>query len=245
MTNTNIPRHIAVIMDGNGRWAKKLGLNRIEGHKAGAQSVRKIVEQCRRRGVRHLTLFSFSTENWQRSASEVAGLMELFSQYLKSELGSLQKNGIRLRAIGDIGRLPFAVRSLLKSALDKTAENDGMDLILAISYGGREEIINAAKIIADKVRKGLITIEQIDNQEFSKCLWTEDIPDPDLLIRTSGEMRVSNFLLWQIAYSEIVVTEELWPEFNEESLDKCLLEYSQRERRFGLTSEQVSQLAQK
>ncbi len=189
-----VPNHVAIIMDGNGRWAKERNLERLQGHKAGAKSVRTVVETCRRLGIRYLTLFSFSTENWQRSKSEVGGLMELFREYLHSELGSLLENGIRLRAIGDISKLPFAVRSALHKDIEKTKNNSELDLILAISYGGREEITHACRSIAKQVSEGKLNIDEIDNNTIQGALWGPDIPDPDLLIRTSGEMRISNFL---------------------------------------------------
>lgn len=231
-----IPQHLAIIMDGNGRWANVRGLNRIEGHKAGALAVRKTVEECRRLGVRYLTLYSFSSENWKRSKEEVSGLMNLFKQYLDSEVDSLYESGIRIRAIGDLEKLPFAVRAALTRDIKRTADNNKMDLILAISYGGRDEIVAAVKSIAAKVKKNEIDIEEIDDRYIAKNLWTSGIPDPDLLIRTSGEMRVSNFLLWQIAYSELIVIDNFWPDFNEETLNRCLEIYQNRERRFGRTS---------
>ena len=231
--------HLAIIMDGNGRWARERGLPRIEGHKAGVDSVQKTVEFCRRRGIRYLTLFSFSTENWQRAPEEVSGLMQLFRHYLDTELSRLNENNIRLRAIGDIERLPFHVRTALNRNIEKTKNNTELTLVLAVSYGGREEIVAAAKTLAEKVAKGTIAPADIDNQLFASALWGADFPDPDLLIRTSAEMRISNFLLWQLAYSEIVVAPEFWPDFNEQTLERCLKEYAARERRFGLTSEQL------
>jgi undecaprenyl diphosphate synthase len=233
--------HIAVIMDGNGRWATRQGLARIEGHKAGAKSVRAVAEECCRLGIRYLTLFSFSTENWHRSKEEVGGLMELFRQYLDSELKTLLDNGIRLRAIGDLDRLPFPVRKALERDMVKTQNNDRLDLVLAVSYGGREEIVDAVKTVAAKVEKGEIRARDVDEELLRSNMWSAGIPDPDLLIRTSGEMRISNFLLWQLAYSELIVTEKLWPEFDGQVLRECIEEYSRRERRFGLTAEQVRQ----
>lgn len=237
--HVSFPQHIAIIMDGNGRWAQERSLPRLEGHRAGAKSVRKVVEECRRLGIRYLTLFCFSTENWQREEEEVSGLMQLFAHYLKTELSNLLENNIRLRAIGDIGRLPAAVQEALAEVISKTEHNTGLDFILAISYGGREEILAAAKTVVSKVQSGEIALEQVTSQLFASCLWTSNLPDPDLLIRTSGEMRVSNFLLWQLAYAEIVVTPEYWPDFDQDSLKRCLSEYGRRERRFGLTGEQV------
>ena len=237
------PKHVAIIMDGNGRWAKSRGLARIEGHQAGAISVRKIVEETRRQGIRYLTLFSFSSENWGREAAEVEGLMSLFKQYLDSELEGLNENGIRLRALGDLDRLPAGVKDALSRDLQGTESNIGLDLILAVSYGSRDEIVAAARKLAMQAKEGVLDPNDIDKELFSKSLWTHDIPDPDLLIRTSGEMRISNFLLYQLAYTEIVVAPELWPEFHEQSYIRCLDEYAQRERRYGLSSEQINSVS--
>jgi len=235
-----IPTHLAIIMDGNGRWAEQRGHKRIEGHKEGAKSVRAIVEQCARLGVRYLTLFSFSTENWGRKADEVSGLMSLFRQYLDSELETLLGNQVRLRAIGQIERLPFPVRAALSRNIESTKNNTRLDLILALSYGGREEILVATRKLATMAAKGEIKPEQINEEVFENELWSAGIPDPDLLIRTSGELRISNFLLWQLAYSEIVIAPELWPDFREEQLLRCLKEFQLRERRFGLTSAAIA-----
>lgn len=232
-----IPRHVAIIMDGNGRWAKKRGLSRIEGHKAGAKSLEKAIEFSRKQGIRYLTVFSFSTENWGRAASEVNALMELFKYYLDAELSRLIKNDIRLRAIGDLQRLPEPVQQSLFHSMEATKDRTGLDLVLAVSYGGREEILFAAKKLAEKVNNGEVSLNEANMDCFRSCLWTSDIPDPDLIIRTSGEMRVSNFLLWQMAYSEIVVINEYWPDFDENVMQRCLIEYSKRERRFGLECE--------
>ena len=239
MSSQDSPRHIAIIMDGNGRWAKAKNLGRSEGHRAGAKSVQKIVTECRKLGVRYLTLYSFSTENWNRETSEVEDLMKLLKTYLDSELPTLLDNNIRLRAIGNLDRLPFAVRSALRRNIDRTQHNTGMDLVLALSYGAREEILQATKQIAQKVSNASMSIDDINEELFSSYLWTEGVPDPDVLIRTSGEMRISNFLLWQLAYTEIIVRSEFWPDFNEETLHLCIKEYNSRERRFGLTSEQI------
>ncbi len=229
-------------MDGNGRWASNRGLARIEGHRAGAISVRKIVEECRRQGIRYLTLFSFSSENWKREPSEVEGLMSLFKQYLDSELEGLLENGIRLRALGDLEKLPPSVRESLHRDLKETdkSQDVGLDLILAVSYGARDEIVSAARKLATLTKEGKISPEDITQDLFRSALWTNEIPDPDLLIRTSGEMRISNFLLYQLAYTEIVVAPELWPDFHEESFLRCLEEYKRRERRYGLSSEQLA-----
>jgi len=228
-------------MDGNGRWAAARGLPRVAGHRAGAKSVRTTVESCRRLGIRYLTLFSFSTENWQRTREEVTNLMGIFKEYLEAELRDpeLLRNGVRLRAIGDLSRLPGPVRMLLNQVMERTSSNTDLDLVLALSYGGREDIVHAAQLLAHRASKGEIKPEDIDVEIFSRSLWTSDIPDPDLMIRTGGEMRVSNFLLWQLAYSEIAVLDEFWPDFDEKVLERCLEDFQRRERRFGLTGEQV------
>lgn len=236
----NIPRHVAVIMDGNGRWAVKRHLPRIEGHRAGAKTVHMVVEESRRLGIQYLSLFTFSTENWKRPADEVSALMRLLEGYLKSELKKLMDNGIRLRAIGDLKKLPPSVASILMEAEEKTASLDGMQLVLALSYGGREEILHAVRQIALEIKNNMLRPEQITHERFITKLYAPDIPDPDLLIRTSGEMRISNFLLWELAYSEIVVSPMLWPEFSREEYYRCINEFSLRERRFGLTGEQLS-----
>ena len=229
-------------MDGNGRWAKARGLPRIAGHRAGAKSVRTLVEECRRTGIRYLTLFSFSTENWQRTKEEVSGLMGLFKDHLEAELThpELLQNGIRLRTIGDVARLPLAVRKVLATVVERTKENTALDLILALSYGGREDIVFAAQAISRRVLVGELAPDAIDVNTFSSCLWTAGVPDPDLMIRTGAEMRVSNFLLWQLAYAELMVLDEYWPDFDAAVFHRCLEEYQTRERRFGLTSEQVT-----
>lgn len=239
--NGALPRHVAVVMDGNGRWAKKRFLPRVEGHRAGVKSVRMIVEESRRLGIRYLTLFAFSTENWQRPRDEVSSLMKLFCQYLESELDLMLKNDIRLRAIGDLGRLPQEVQHSLQKNFERTKDMQGMDLILAVSYSGREEIVSAARRIAEQVRDGTLDAAAIDAQTISGNLYAPDIPDPDLLIRTSDENRISNFLLWQLAYSEIVVTPVLWPDFSKDEYLTCLREFAGRTRRFGLTDEQLSE----
>lgn len=237
----NLPRHVAVIMDGNGRWAKKRLFERLEGHRQGAKIVRMLVEECRKKGIRYLTLYSFSTENWSRPPSEVGGLMMLFERYLKSEVAELKKNGVRLRAIGQLERLPSEVKSALENATNETAGCDKLDLILAISYGGRTEIVEAAKKIAVDVAAGNLTPDQVDERALSSRLYCPDVPDPELMIRTSGEMRISNFLLWQIAYSELVVSPLLWPDFSAEEFDRCLNEFAARGRRFGKTGEQIAE----
>jgi len=228
-----LPKHVAIIMDGNGRWAQLRGLSRVEGHKRGKDSVRAVVETSRRIGIRYLSLFAFSTENWERPRAEVNALMSLLRQYLRSELRKMMKNGIRLVAVGDTARLPPALRRELADKIEATRHNDGMTVILAVSYGGREDIVEAAKILARAARDGTIDPEKIDAQCFEKQLATHGIPDPDLVIRTSGEMRISNFFLWQTAYSEIYVTDTLWPDFREAEYLDALRQYEQRERRFG------------
>ncbi len=237
----NLPRHVAIIMDGNGRWAKRRLLPRVEGHRAGAKTVRTVVEESRRLGIRYLTLFAFSTENWSRPTEEVGALMRLLNQYLDSELELLLKNGIRLRAIGDLSRLNPQIRETVLEKIDRTKDLDGMELILALSYGGRDEIVNAARLMAMAVKNGELEISQFNEQLFSRYLYAPDIPDPDLLIRTSDENRISNFLLWELAYTEIVVSKELWPDFNKQEYQRCLAEYGKRERRYGLTKEQMEE----
>ncbi|MDY6990214.1 MAG: isoprenyl transferase [Thermodesulfobacteriota bacterium] len=235
----SLPRHIAIIMDGNGRWAKKRSLNRIRGHREGTESVRDIVRICREIGIGGLTLYAFSTENWKRPREEVSALMRLLKDFLKSELPEMMKNGIRLRAIGEIARLPDGVLKILRKSMEETRENQGMVLNLALSYGGRDEIVRAAQEVATQVQEGRLRPEDITKELFSGHLYTCGMPDPDLLIRTSGEMRISNFLLWQIAYAEIFVTQTLWPDFRREEFIQILQAYQKRERRFGLTGEQI------
>ena len=228
-----LPRHVAIIMDGNGRWAQLRGLSRIEGHKRGSDSVRAVVEASRRLGIEYLSLYAFSTENWSRPRREVNGLMSLLRQYLRSELKGMMKNGIRLRAAGDLDRLPGPLRRELEQKVEATRDNTRMTVILAVSYSGRDEILRAARSLAEEVRTGGLSPEAIDEERFVAHLGTAGIPDPDLLIRTSGEMRVSNFYLWQLAYSEIYFTDVLWPDFREPEYCAALAEYQRRERRFG------------
>ncbi len=228
-----LPSHVAIIMDGNGRWAKKRLFNRIKGHEKGSETVRTIVRACREIGISYLTLYAFSTENWQRPRSEVAALMTLLKKFLKSEQKEMLDNNIRLYAIGQIERLPEDVRQVLYKAMTLTKKNNGMLLVLALSYGGRAEIVRMVKEIAIKTKDGSIDPDSIAPEIISKHLYTSEIPDPDLLIRTSGEMRISNFLLWQIAYTEIYVTDTLWPDFGKNELVRILQDYQQRERRFG------------
>lgn len=235
----NLPSHIAVIMDGNGRWAFRQGQDRVFGHSNGVQSVRDTAEACAELGVKFLTLYTFSTENWNRPKSEVDALMSLLVSTIKSETDTLMKNKIRLAAIGDLDSLPPSCRAELEEALKATAANSQMQLTLALSYSSRWEIIQAVKAIIADTQAGKLTSEALDDQLFSKYLTTVAMPDPELLIRTSGEHRVSNFLLWQIAYSEFYFTDKFWPEFTKEDLYCAILDYQKRERRYGLTSDQL------
>jgi undecaprenyl diphosphate synthase len=234
-----LPRHVAIIMDGNGRWAQQRGLTRIEGHKRGKDSVRAVVEAARRLGIEYLSLFAFSTENWNRPRREVGALMGLLHRYLRTELRKMMKNEIRLQAIGDIKRLSPTLQRELQTVIEATKQNRRMTVVLAVSYGGREEIVQAARALAREVRAGRLNPEAIDEAAFNNALTTAGIPDPDLLIRTSGEMRISNFFLWQSAYTEIYVTETLWPDFREPQFLEALVQYEQRERRFGRVAEQM------
>ena len=234
-----LPRHIAIIMDGNGRWAKQHALGRIMGHQKGVEAVRKTVRLCREIGIQYLTLYAFSVENWLRPDQEVAALMQILRQYLRSELAEMMENDIRLHAIGDIDGLQAPVRKLLAETMARTAGNRGMVLNLALSYGGQDEIIRAVRRIAEDVREGTLAAEDITRESFAAYLYTAGIPDPDLLIRTSGEFRISNFLLWQSAYTEFFFTEVLWPDFDKRDLFAAIADYQRRERRYGLTSEQL------
>jgi len=230
-----IPQHIAIIMDGNGRWAQKRGLPRAAGHKIGIESVRDIVETCSQLGVKFLTLYTFSTENWKRPKEEVSTLMKLFLGSLRKEIGELNANNIKVTAIGNISKLPVALQVELNDAIEMTKDNNDLVLNLALSYSGRWEIIDAVrKIISSKLKA-----EDVDEQTFSRFLNTSFMPDPDLLIRTSGEMRVSNFLLWQIAYAEIFISDVLWPDFRRKNLYEAIKNFQKRERRFGKVSEQI------
>ncbi len=236
---TRLPSHVAIIMDGNGRWAKKKGKHRVFGHEQGARAVRNTVEAAAQLGIRNLTLFAFSTENWRRPKMEVDALMHLLIRTLNKELKTLQKNNIRLLAIGDVSTLPPEAVSELNKAITKTAGNTGLTVILALSYSSRWELTRAVRNICDDIKAGRLSIEMITDETVSNYLCTAGIPDPELLIRTSGEMRVSNFLLWQIAYAELFFTEVLWPDFNAEYLFEAIYDYQNRERRFGRTSEQL------
>jgi undecaprenyl diphosphate synthase len=236
----NLPRHIAVIMDGNGRWAKKKGALRIFGHKNAVQAVRDITEGCGELGIKYLTLYAFSTENWGRPKDEVQGLMELLVITLREEINTLMENQVKLLTIGDISHLPADCQENLSWAIDKTKNNSGLTLIMALSYSGRWEITEAVKAMAKDVESGKIKSTEINEQLVQNYLQTAGIPDPELLIRTSGELRVSNFLLWQIAYTELFITPTLWPDFRKEHLYEAIWSYQQRERRFGKTSEQLN-----
>ena len=233
-----LPRHVAVIMDGNGRWARQRRLNRVEGHKRGREAVRAIVEACVEFNIAYLTLYAFSTENWQRPAREVRALMGLLHRYLRSERKRMQEENIRLRAIGDLQRLPSTIRETLLQVIEETQNNTGLTVCLALSYGAREEIVQAARTLASAVKEGHLEPQEIDEVMFAGALWTGGIPDPDLLIRTSGEFRLSNFLLWQSAYTELYVASTLWPDFTREEFLLALADYQSRERRFGRTTEQ-------
>jgi len=230
---TKLPSHVAIIMDGNGRWATKRLLNRIQGHDQGAKTVRAIVRTCREINIPNLTLYAFSTENWKRSKIEITALMKLLETFLISEQQELSDNNIRLGAIGQIERLPKGVQQALQKTMNITKNNNGMRLNLALSYGGRAEIVKMVQTIASQTREGKINIDSITPELVSKHLYTKNIPDPDLLIRTGGEMRISNFLLWQIAYTEINITNTLWPDFDKDEFIHILKDYQQRERRFG------------
>ncbi|GJH41238.1 isoprenyl transferase [Capnocytophaga sp. HP1101] len=240
MEITNYPKHLAIIMDGNGRWAKKQGLLRAFGHEKGVQTVRQVVEYCVEHRIPYLTLFAFSTENWKRPALEVKALMELLVKFLKKEVDNLHENNVRLKTIGNLDRFPPKAREALLKAIDKLKNNTGLTLTLALNYGAREEILTAVKEIVAEVKKGTLIVDTITEATLQKHLYTYDLPDVDLLIRTSGEERISNFLLWQIAYAELYFAEVLWPDFTKQHLEEALLNYQNRERRFGKTSEQLT-----
>lgn len=237
--SSRLPRHIAVIMDGNGRWAKGKGRLRIFGHKQGVHALRNTVEACAELGVEYLTMYAFSTENWNRPKKEVDALMNLLVEAIKNETPTLQRNNIRLKAIGNLDLLPEKCQKDLNEAIKKTESNTRLTLVLALSYSSTWEITEAAKKIAVDVTNGKLNISDVTEKLMASYLTTKSIPDPELLIRTSGEHRISNFLLWQIAYAELYFTDKLWPEFDKEELYKAILDYQKRERRFGLTSEQV------
>ncbi len=234
-----LPRHIAIIMDGNGRWAKNNRKPRVEGHREGVKAVDRIVTLCRKLNIEALTLYAFSDENWNRPLVEISALMKILDFYLKKELARMQEENIRFNTIGRIEELPVEIQKIIRNAEQATEQNDGMTLTLALSYGGRQEILAAVKKIAGKVQAGFLQTEDIDPQLFESFLSTHPLPDPDLLIRTSGELRISNFLLYQIAYTELHYTSVLWPDFSEDDLLHALIDYQKRERRFGRTREQI------
>jgi undecaprenyl diphosphate synthase len=236
----NLPQHIAVIMDGNGRWAKRKGAMRIFGHKNAVQAVRDVTEGCGELGIKYLTLYAFSTENWSRPKEEVDGLMELLVNTLKQEISKLMENQVKLITIGDTTHLPQNCQENLAWAINKTKDNNGLKLVLALSYSGRWEILQAVKAIAAEAKDGKLEIQDLNEAKLENYLQTSGIPDPELLIRTSGELRISNFLLWQIAYTELYITPTLWPDFRKENLYEAIWSYQQRERRFGKTSEQLN-----
>lgn len=233
--STNTPQHVAIVMDGNGRWALRRGLPTIAGHKAGAETLKKICQAASEMGISYLTVYAFSTENWHRPKSWVAELMDLLKYYLKFELKELIKKNIRLHVIGDRKKISNDLNQLIDEAAEKTKNNDGINLIIALSYGGRSEITHAIRAITKKINDKELSPETIDEELISKHLYTTKFPDPDLLIRTSGEMRISNFLLWQIAYTELYFTHKLWPDFEVEDLKKAIADYQNRERRYGAT----------
>lgn len=233
-----IPRHVAIIMDGNGRWAQRRSLGRVEGHKRGRDAVEAVVETCREIGISYVTLYAFSTENWQRPPTEVRALMALLQRYLRNELQQMMKKNVRLRAVGDLDRLSPEVRKSLDDVISATQNNTGLTVILALSYGAREEIVQAARTLALAAQRGELAPQDITEQHLTQALWTANIPDPDFLIRTSGEFRLSNFLLWQLAYTELYVTDTFWPDFTRDEFLRALANYQSRERRFGRTAEQ-------
>ncbi len=235
----NLPKHLAIIMDGNGRWAKQQGFLRAFGHENGTKSVKEIIKTSAKLGIEYLTLYAFSTENWNRPKLEVQALMKILINSLKKELITLQENNIRLNAIGNLDKLPKTAQKELLDVMDKTKNNTRLTLTLALSYGSREELVNAVKSISDKVKNNIISIDTIDDSIINEHLYTQNLPDVDLLIRTSGEHRISNFLLWQIAYAELYFTNVLWPDFKDQDLYEAIISYQKRERRFGKTSEQI------
>ncbi|MBT6763439.1 MAG: isoprenyl transferase [Prolixibacteraceae bacterium] len=239
LNKNKIPKHVAIIMDGNGRWAEKHGNARVFGHKQGVESVRSTVEGAGEIGIEHLTLYAFSTENWERPKYEIEALMSLLIFAIESETESLMKNNVRLSTIGDLNKMPGSVRTKLNSCINTLQSNTGLNLILALSYSSKWEITEAVKKIVEESKSGKLNPDDINDKLFEKYLSTADLPDPELLIRTSGEFRISNFLLWQIAYSELYFTEKLWPDFRKEDLFRAIFDYQNRERRFGKTSEQL------
>ena len=236
---SKLPKHIAIIMDGNGRWAQEQGQDRLFGHYQGVISVRKVVEAATEIGIQYLTLYAFSTENWERPEQEVTGLMTLFVDTIAKEVPDLHKNNIKLRFIGNLGLLPDHARAALDNATSQTAQNTGLTLIVALSYSSRWELVEAAKNIARKVKAGSLSMDHITETTLSEALTTSEFPDPELMIRTSGEFRISNFLLYQLAYAELYFTETRWPDFRKDDLIKAILDFQSRERRFGKTSNQL------
>jgi undecaprenyl diphosphate synthase len=230
---SKVPQHVAIIMDGNGRWAKKRGMPRIKGHQVGAESVRAVVRACNKAGVKYLTLYAFSSENWVRPRAEVSALMNLLKKFLKEDEKELHENRIRLRAIGRLSDLPSPVRKELDRVMQATADYDDGHLILALSYGGRAELVDAVRSMADEVRRGDRSPESINEKAIAEYLYAPDVPDPDLMIRTSGELRISNFLLWQLSYAELYFTDTLWPDFREKEFMEALEDYGRRHRRYG------------
>lgn len=236
---SNTPTHIAIIMDGNGRWAKQQGEMRLFGHSSGVEAVREVLKGCVELGVKHLTLYAFSTENWNRPKEEVDGLMNLMVETISNEVEELHKNGVRLFSIGDEEQLPEACRNALAAGKDATSKNNKVNLILALNYSARWELIQATKSIAENVKSNSLDVDDINEELIHQHLCSKDFPDPELMIRTSGEYRLSNFLLWQLAYTELYFTDVLWPDFTKEDLYKAVLDYQSRERRFGMVSEQL------
>lgn len=233
LPTSETPKHVAIIMDGNGRWARERGLPRREGHRAGAESVREAVEGCKELGIRFLTLYAFSSENWKRPRTEIRALMELLERFLREKTPEIHKQGVRLRAIGRLSRLPKSCRRALDDAIAHTSSNTDLDLVLALSYGSREEIVDASAEIARQATAGRLDPSELDCERFASFLYTSDLPDPDLVVRTSGEFRLSNFLLWQLSYAEVVITRKYWPDFKKDDLLSAVEEYARRHRRFG------------
>ena len=239
INDNNLPKHVAIIMDGNGRWAEDQNLSRVEGHKNGVKSVRDVTEAAAELTINYLTLYAFSTENWSRPKAEVDALMELLVETIKNEVSTLNDNNIQLNAIGDLRSLPVNCQKKLQQAIDETSANNGMVLTLALSYSSKWEIVNAVKQVAELAAKNELTVDEITADLFNQYLSTANMPDPELLIRTSGEKRISNFLLWQIAYSELYFTNTLWPDFRKDDFYKAIIDYQNRERRFGMTGDQI------
>ncbi len=231
---TAVPQHVAIIMDGNGRWAKSRGLPRTAGHRQGVEAVRRTISGAIELGIQYVTLFSFSSENWGRPVDEVSDLMGLMRRYLRSETAELREQGVRVRVIGERDRLPRDIAEMISQLEVQTRENDRLNLVVALSYGGRAELVLAAKQLASAVQDGKLSLEEVSEETFGRCLMTDGIPDPDLLIRTSGEKRISNFLLWQLAYSELIFVDTLWPDFGKDELEGAIAEFRQRDRRYGV-----------